>query len=86
MQRAVALTPAGVIRVEDLPPDLSRTGESATKAPAPTDIPLMSLRELEHAGIRRALHETKGDRRQAAELLGITPRMLNSKLADHRLS
>ena len=86
MQRAVALTPAGVIRVEDLPPDLSRARESAAKAAEPTDVPLMSLRELEHAGIQRALHEAKGDRRQAAELLGITPRMLNSKLADHGLS
>ena len=86
MQRAVALTTTGVIRVEDLPPDLSRARESAAKTPEPADVPLMSLRELERAGIRRALHEAKGDRREAAELLGITPRMLTSKLADHRLS
>jgi len=86
MQRAVAMTSTDLIRVEDLPPDLSRARESTSRAAGSTDVPLMSLRELEHAGIRRALHEAKGDRRQAAELLGITPRMLNSKLADHGLS
>ena len=86
MQRAVAMSSTGVIRVEDLPPELSRS-PAVTASPArSTDVPLLSLRELEHAGIRRALQETKGDRRRAAELLGITPRMLNSKIADHGLT
>jgi len=85
VQRAVAVASTGIIRVEDLPSGLSLSKEPVTKAAGPSELPLMSLRELEHAGILRALQETSGDQRRAAELLGITPRMLKAKLADHAL-
>jgi DNA-binding NtrC family response regulator len=85
VQRAVAMASTSVIRTEDLPPDVSRARASTSEAAGSAAVPLMSLRDLEHAGILRALHEAKGDKRHAAEMLGITPRMLNSKLADYGL-
>ena len=87
IQRAVVMSQDGVIRVEDMPSELS----GAPVIPAPTgtvtaDVPLMPLRDLERAGILRALRETNQDKARAASILGITVRTLNSKLADYHIS
>jgi DNA-binding NtrC family response regulator len=41
----------------------------------------MSLAEAERQAIERALAATGGNKTQAAQLLGITPKTLNAKLA-----
>ena len=46
-----------------------------------TDLAPMSLAEAERLAIERALAATAGNKTQAAQLLGITPKTLNAKLA-----
>jgi DNA-binding NtrC family response regulator len=53
-------------------------GGSATPS-LPSQLPL-NLGELEKLAINRALQETGGHRRRAAELLGISERTLRNKL------
>ena len=47
----------------------------------PSDLAPMSLAEAERQAIERALGATGGNKTQAAQLLGITPKTLNAKLA-----
>jgi two-component system, NtrC family, response regulator HydG len=47
----------------------------------PSDLGPMSLAEAERIAIERALSATGGNKTQAAQLLGITPKTLNAKLA-----
>ncbi|HEY7219925.1 MAG TPA: sigma-54 dependent transcriptional regulator [Candidatus Binatia bacterium] len=47
----------------------------------PSDLAPMSLAEAERQAIERALSATGGNKTQAAQLLGITPKTLNAKLA-----
>ncbi|HEX2932182.1 MAG TPA: sigma-54 dependent transcriptional regulator [Candidatus Binatia bacterium] len=46
-----------------------------------SDLAPMSLAEAERQAIERALNATAGNKTQAAQLLGITPKTLNAKLA-----
>ena len=46
-----------------------------------TDRAPISLAEAERQAIERALNATGGNKTQAAQLLGITPKTLNAKLA-----
>jgi DNA-binding NtrC family response regulator len=46
----------------------------------PSDLTPMSLAEAERQAIERALGATGGNKTQAAQLLGITPKTLNAKL------
>jgi two-component system response regulator HydG len=46
-----------------------------------TERPPISLAEAERQAIERALVATGGNKTQAAQLLGITPKTLNAKLA-----
>ena len=46
-----------------------------------SDLAPMSLAEAERQAIERALGATAGNKTQAAQLLGITPKTLNAKLA-----
>ena len=73
IERAVALTPNPVLLPEDLPPKLKEQfedvkGELAGK--------LLNLREFERRHIERVLRETRGNKKLAAELLGINRRTL----------
>ena len=45
-----------------------------------SDLAPMSLAEAERIAIERALAATAGNKTQAAQLLGITPKTLNAKL------
>jgi DNA-binding NtrC family response regulator len=47
----------------------------------PSDLAPLSLAEAERQAIERALSATGGNKTQAAQLLGITPKTLNAKLA-----
>ena len=58
------------------------------RAPPPnlvTIAPGMTMAEIERAAIEAALRETRGNRRKAAEMLGIGERTLYRKLSEYQL-
>ncbi len=73
IERAVALTANPILLPEDLPPKL-RVGPEGQKEDLLTR-PL-TLREVERRHIERILREAKGNKKLAAELLGINRRTL----------
>ncbi|HET7854368.1 MAG TPA: sigma-54 dependent transcriptional regulator [Candidatus Methylomirabilis sp.] len=73
IERAIALTPNPVLLPEDLPPKLQERLEGVEGELAGN---LLSLREFERRHIQRVLRETKGNKKLAAELLGINRRTL----------
>jgi two-component system response regulator FlrC len=85
LERAAILTDGEVIEPDHLwldpssepGADVIATGDSGE---------VRTLAELERAGIIRALDATDGNRRKAAELLGIGERTLYDKLKRHELS
>jgi two-component system response regulator AtoC len=82
LERALILSDSPVIRAEDLAPDADRISRPApTKAAVPVD-----LKELERDAIARALLESGGNRRRAAEKLGIGLRTLYEKLKRYDLA
>ena len=64
-------------------------GIEARDAPPPPNVvtvrPGMTMAEIERAAIQAALRETRGNRRRAAELLGIGERTLYRKLREYQL-
>ena len=62
-----------------------RQGDSNRSGAAPRDSS-QTLADVERNAIERALAETKGNRKQAAELLGIGLRTLYDKLKKYELS
>jgi DNA-binding NtrC family response regulator len=67
--------PVGAIE----PPDQAPEARTITIAPG------MTMAEIERAAIQAALAETKGNRRKAAELLGIGERTMYRKLRDYEI-
>ena len=62
--------------------------EPRDQAPSPnlvTIAPGMTMAEIERAAIEAALRETHGNRRKAAEMLGIGERTLYRKLSEYQL-
>ena len=62
--------------------------EPTDQPPAPNEIsirPGMSMAEIERAAIELALRETRGNRRKAADMLGIGERTLYRKLKEYNL-
>ena len=60
--------------------------EAPVSGPQPVTLtigPGMTMAEIEKAAITAALAETKGNRRKAAELLGIGERTMYRKLRDY---
>jgi DNA-binding NtrC family response regulator len=75
IERAVLLCDGPLIVPSDL------TLESAhPKGEAPLEQETLVLEELERNAIQRALRMTRGIQKDAADLLGITPRVLNYKI------
>jgi len=71
-ERQMILTPGDVIGLEDLPPNIRAPGGPAG-GPA-------SLAEMERLHLTRVLAHTRGRKMQAARLLGIDLKTLNSKI------
>jgi DNA-binding NtrC family response regulator len=78
IERAFVLCPGGLIETLHLPPELGRDAE---KAPRSTSSG-MTLRELESLHITDALQRSGGNRKAAAEELGIHPSTLFRKIKD----
>lgn len=85
LHRAAILADGGCIRVGDLPPEVSRIAPQSAAA-APADAGEGTLRErvrrFELSLIRRAIDDAGGDRRQAAQRLGIGLSSLYRKLEE----
>jgi DNA-binding NtrC family response regulator len=82
MEGLAVMVPRSKVEISDLPAHL-RYPSFSTPAPLPVD-PLagrFNLKVIEERTIKAALAETGGNRRQAAELLGISERTLYRKLA-----
>ena len=88
LHRAAILADGGCIRVADLPPEVARVAASGAPA-APADAGEGGLRErvrrFELSLIRRAIDEAGGDRRVAAQRLGIGLSSLYRKLEEGAL-
>jgi two-component system response regulator AtoC len=86
LHRAAILADGGVIRVGDLPPEVSRVSSAGPAAPPPDGGGEGNLRErvrrFEISLIRRAIDEAGGDRRVAAQRLGIGLSSLYRKLEE----
>ncbi|MBW1849944.1 MAG: sigma-54-dependent Fis family transcriptional regulator [Deltaproteobacteria bacterium] len=82
IERAVAVCREGVIKVSDLPSDLS---ELKLYSFQKSDSCLLSLEELEQDYIRHILKTTGGARTQAAEILGIDRASLWRKIKKYSL-
>lgn len=84
LERAIVLDQDGVIQKSDLPMHLQGEGESkaSTGVGDQITIPLgMSLKEIEDLMIQKTLDATKGDRAQAAKLLGVNERTIYRRIS-----
>lgn len=87
IERAVVFCEGEIITRRDLPVFVEETREAELMArSAAEDLPLPEkIKKLEIAEISRALKEARGKKKKAAELLGITERMLRYKLKTYGL-
>ena len=77
IERAVVLTRSDMVTLDDLPPAI-RGGEADTKQLV---IPIGTpLEDIERTVIRETLAHTKGDKKLAAQLLGIATRTIYRKI------
>lgn len=82
MERAVLVCPANVIRAEHLPPSLQTAETSGT--PVAGNLP-QAVTNLEREMILEALKKNHGHQGKAAQLLGITERILGYKIKQHHI-
>ena len=89
LERAVVLCRQPIIDIEDLPHDIRSRGllpgasdfGTSTAGPPRVSFPIGTpIDEIERAVIRETLQYTKGDKRLAAQLLGIATRTIYRKL------
>lgn len=81
LERAAILSDGDLIEASSLWLEAS----SMVEAPSTRDRGVQTLAELERDGIQRALDAVEGNRRKAAELLGIGERTLYDKIKRHGL-
>ena len=83
-ERLAIMTRNQTIQVSDLPASIRQQDEAAPSffSEAPAISPL-NIEEIERATIHRAMAQTRGNRTQAAELLGISLRTLQRKLKEY---
>jgi len=81
IERGVIICPAETLTLRDLPPGLQRYGYRLP----PADEAELNLPELDRQLISRTLNKVAGQRRQAAEILGISLEELNLKIKSYGL-
>jgi two-component system response regulator HydG len=88
VETMVVLGEGPVLDVEDIPEEIrSQSTENPVTAIVPlTNLAGKSLQELEIEHIRNTLQLTRGNREQAANILGIAPRTLYRKLKEYNLT
>ena len=77
IERAVVLCRGDTIGIDDLPPQIQRGGAAVKVLHIPIGT---SLEEIERTVIRETLAATKGDKKLAAQLLGIATRTIYRKI------
>ena len=77
IERAVVMSRSDTIEPENLPPQIRREASDATHLTLPIGTPLA---DIEQAVIRETLSFTKGDKKLAAQLLGIAVRTIYRKI------
>ena len=85
VERAVAVGTSPVVLPEDLPAHLV-TRPLAPARPVAADAPLLPLGELTRLHITRVLAATGGNKKRAAEILGVDRRTLYRMLSRHAMS
>jgi DNA-binding NtrC family response regulator len=88
VERAVCLVDGSVVRVEDLPEYLQASASAAPAAASEEGPPgplKKAIEELERRHIVRALEHTKGNKRRAMELLGLSPETFYRRLEEFGL-
>jgi DNA-binding NtrC family response regulator len=87
LQRAAALSTAGMVRPRDLPPNLQPTGVQAPEAESADGLPaIIPLAELEKLTILNTLERLNGDKLTTARLLGIGKTTLYRKLREYGIA
>jgi len=81
IERAVILSPGGVVEPEVLPLNLAPRDDSPGVADGREDA--VSLRDAEIVQIRRAMRQTDGNKTRAAQILGVTRKTLDRKIRDY---
>ena len=79
IERAIVLTQNPTLLPQDLPPEL----QAAPGGKPATDAQVLPLREVERRHLLFALERAKGNRKRAAEWLGVTRRTLYRMAARH---
>jgi two-component system response regulator AtoC len=88
MERMVLMHPGPEILPDDLPPSFVAGSAGARPAQTPEEIVfrtprVLSLAEVERAGIAHALEIVGGNKTRAADLLGISRQTLRTKIKDY---
>jgi DNA-binding NtrC family response regulator len=84
MERALILSGGAPIRAGQLPKEIAGTPSGARVSVVPPgEGAILSLDEVEKHHIRRALEACRGNKTQAAKLLGITRLTLRTKIAEY---
>jgi DNA-binding NtrC family response regulator len=81
IQRAVVMCQGAEIEPKHLPRDVMAHVRAADEAPP---IPGSSMAELERYAILKTLEHVRGSTSKAAEILGISPRKIQYRLAEYR--
>lgn len=71
--------------VADIPPDIAKRPQLTAGDGTATGLAGVSLDELEKKAITETLTKTKGNREQAAKILGIGERTLYRKIKEYNL-
>jgi two-component system response regulator HydG len=74
-----------VLDVQDIPPDIHQLRQLAAGSRVPAGLAGVSLDELEKQAIMDTLAKTRGNREQAAKILGIGERTLYRKIKEYDL-
>ena len=78
VERIVIMSRVDTITLDELPPGIAEPQGEGDRTPHPT-----SLREVERETILKTLHQTGGNRTQAAQILGITRKTLQNKIKEY---
>jgi len=82
---ALAARDSEELVIDLLPPEVRSGAPAVAETTAVNKFPLMSMRELERQAVTRALEFSEGNRRQAAEVLGIGEATLYRKIKEFEL-